>query len=261
VTADPSPISGEPSPARRDNGLLADSYVPLTDVAASMGPSLLLALSRARIAAYLIAAPPAATPPALDGGVPDPGATEAGLTDEPDPPRRLYVAADERADARTIVAAVIRSAGSEPAAEPVIPPAPVDPLAGIDADAAFAELVADWHVDTHIAIREAEKSLTREDEDWRTRLRQNQPPADPVWLDDDHYIPPVPPPLPRFAAPTIVAMTVLAVSIILLGLGGEFGLANQLTLLLGVGGVLLAATMLFMRLRERPDEDDDGAIL
>jgi len=237
VTTDATPSPDRPDPARRDNGLLSDSYVPLTDVVAELGPSLLEALGRARIAAYLIDTPADA-----------------------DERHRLYVASDERADARTIVAAVLKSEGGEP-----LPPAPkpvtADPLAGIDADAAFAELVADWHVDTHTAIREAEKALSREDEDWRARLRQSPPPSEPVWLDDEHYVPPVPPPLPRFAAPTIMAMTVLVISILLLGLGGQFGLANQLTLLLGVCGVLLAVTMLVMRLRANPDEDDDGAIL
>jgi hypothetical protein len=37
------------------------------------------------------------------------------------------------------------------------------------------------------------------------------------------------------------------------------GLANQLVWVLGVGGVLLGAGILVSRLRERPDEDDDGA--
>ena len=82
-----------------------------------------------------------------------------------------------------------------------------------------------------------------------------------VWLDDDHFVPPAPPPLPRFAAPTIIAMVVLTVSILLLGLGGEFGLASQLTLLLGVCGVLLGVAMLVMRLRAYRDDDDDGAVL
>ncbi len=35
-----------------------------------------------------------------------------------------------------------------------------------------------------------------------------------------------------------------------------------MTFLLGVGGLLVGAGMLVMRLRERPDEDDDdGAVL
>ncbi len=230
MTVQPPPSAAPPphDPGRRrDNGLVAASYVALTDIAAPVAPSVLAALGRARIAAYLAEAP--ATPGAL----------------------RLYVAASERADARTIVASVVRASGA---------PAPVtDPLAGIDPDAEFARLVADWHVDTHNAIREAEKQLTREDEDWRLRL--NTPVPTPEAVEDEHYVPPAPPPLPRFAAPTIVAMVVIAMSIVILCFGGEFGLASRLTLLLGVMGVLLGAGMLIMRMREHRDDDDDGAVL
>jgi hypothetical protein len=120
-------------------------------------------------------------------------------------------------------------------------------------------LVADWHVDTVAAVREAERDLTREDAEWRSRLNNPQA-SDEVWLDEDHYIPPPPPPLPRFAAPTIIAMSVLAISIILLGLGGQFGLASGFTLVLGVAGLLLAAGILLSRVREHQrDEDDDGS--
>jgi hypothetical protein len=229
VTADLSREPERPEPGRQDNGLFADTYVPLTDVSAELGADLLVALRRSRIAAYLTDAPPPAAA------------------------MRLFVAADERADARTIASSVIRASGGDEL------PAP-DPLAGIDAESEFAALVADWHVDTHTAIREAEKSLTREDEDWRARLNPQLAP-EPVWLDDEHFVPPVPPPLPRFAAPTIMAMALLAVSIFVLGFSGEFGMANRLTLLLGVCGVLLAVTMLVLRLRATPDEDDDGAVL
>lgn len=220
-------------PVRMDNGLHALSYVPLTDVDAEVGRRLLTALGRARIAAYL----------------------DAGGAARPDQ-QRLYVASEDRADARTIVLATVREALDETAA-----PAPVDPLAGLDTDAAFDALVADWHVDTVAAVREAERDLTREDADWRARL--NRPPAqDQVWLDEDHYVPPPPPPLPRLAAPTIIAMTVLAISIFVLGMGGQLGLANGFSLVLGIGGLLLGGVILFTRLRQhRIDEDDDGAAI
>jgi hypothetical protein len=221
---------------RLDNGLRAPAYVPLTDVHPDVGRHLLAALGRARIAAYL-------------GPVP---ATESEQ-------QRLFVASDDRVDARTIVAAAVRALGTE---QPAIP-AHGDPLAGVDADAAFEELVADWKIDTVAAVREAERDLTREDAEWRSRLIK--PPArDEVWLDEDHYVPPPPPPLPRLAAPTIVAMSVLAISILLLGLGGEFGLASNLTLVLGLAGLLLGGVILFTRVREyRRDEEegDDGAAI
>ena len=137
-----------------------------------------------------------------------------------------------------------------------------DPLAGIDTDSAFDALIADWKIDTVAAIREAERDLTREDADWRARLLKPQN-TDEVWLDEDHYIPPPPPPLPRLAAPTILAMAVLTISILLLGLGGQFGLAGRFTLILGLAGLLLGGVILFTRIRDqhRDDDEDDGAAI
>jgi hypothetical protein len=229
----PLPEAGG-GPGRLDNGLRAATYVPLTDVDAEVGRHLLTALGRARIAAYLGPAP-------------------TGEAEQ----RRLFVASEERVDARTIVAAAVRALGAD---EPDLPAS--DPLAGVDTDSAFDALVADWKIDTVAAIREAERDLTREDADWRARLVKPQQ-SDEVWLDEDHYIPPPPPPLPRLAAPTIIAMAVLALSILLLGLGGQFGLASQFTLVLGIAGLLLGGVILFTRVREhrRDDDEDDGAAL
>jgi hypothetical protein len=225
---------GGPEPGRLDNGLRAPTYVPLTDVDADVGRHLLTALGRARIAAYL-------------------GPTAVAQSEQ----RRLFVASDERVDARTIVVAAVRALGGE---EPELPPQD-DPLAGVDTDSTFEALVADWHVDTVAAVREAERDLTREDAEWRARLLK--PPArDEVWLDEDHYVPPPPPPLPRLAAPTIIAMSVLVMSIILLGLGGEFGLASNFSLVLGITGLFLGVMILLSRVREyRRDEDDDGSAI
>jgi hypothetical protein len=225
--------------ARLGNGLSAQRYTPISDIAPETAGHLLTALRRARIAAYVD------------------DAAQAGNR------RRLFVDAEERADARTVVAAAVRALGAEAATGPVGPPrAALDSgpnlAGGIDTDAEFEALVADWHVDTVAAIREAERDLTREDAEWRARL-QPVVPAEPVWLEDEHYVPPPPPPLPRFAAPTILAMTILAISILLLALGGELGLASNFTVLLGVGGVLVAAGILVSRLRPEHDSDEDGS--
>lgn len=227
--------SGEGGTDRLDNGLRAPTYVPLTDVDQEVGRHLLTALGRARIAAYL-------------------GPVPAGASAQ----CRLFVASEERIDARTIVVAAVRALGGE---QPEIPAGP-DPLAGVDTDSAFEALVADWKIDTIAAVREAERDLSREDAEWRARLIKQQP-SDEVWLDEEHYVPPPPPPLPRLAAPTIIAMAVLAISILLLGLGGEFGLASEFTFVLGLSGLLLGAIILFTRVREyrRDDEDDDGAAI
>jgi hypothetical protein len=192
--------------------------------------ALLTALGRARIPAYVASTPS-------------------------DEALRLFVAAEERADARTIVASVVRAAGETP------PPDRNDPLAGIDTDAEFERLVADWHVDTHNAIRDAERSLSAEDEEWRARLEKPPAAEEPVWLDDDHYVPPAPPPLPRFAPQTILAMVIIGLSVLLLGLGGELGIASRLTMILGICGVLVGAAILVSRLRSHRDDDDDGARL
>jgi hypothetical protein len=223
VTATPGPV-----PDRQDNGLVAAAYVPLTDVAPQLVSALLTALGRARIPAYVASTPS-------------------------DEALRLFVAAEERADARTIVASVIRAAGQAP------PPHRNDPLAGIDTDAEFERLIADWHVDTHNAIRDAERALTAEDDEWRARLEKDAAAEQPLWLDDDHYVPPAPPPLPRLAPQTVLAMVIIALSVLLLALGGELGVAGRLTLVLGICGVLLGAGILVSRLRDRRDDDDDGA--
>jgi hypothetical protein len=221
-------MTSDPQSARHGNGLSADTYVPLVDVEPDVGERLLVALARARIAAYV---EPAGEPER----------------------RRLFVASTDRTDARTVVEAATRDDD------------PVqfgDPLDSVDTDAQFAELVADWHVDTINAVRAAERDLSREDAEWRARLEPgftNQSAED----DDEHYVPPPPPPLPRLAGATIFALIIIAGSIVVLALGGMVGLDSDFSFLLGVAGVLAGSGMLIMRLRARPpdDEDDDGAVI
>ncbi|HEY2272698.1 MAG TPA: hypothetical protein VGH30_07985 [Jatrophihabitantaceae bacterium] len=229
-----------PSPGPWNNGLLASSYVALTDVAAPIASRLLTALERARIAAYLA----------------ETAGTEGAF--------RLYVASAERSDARTIVAAVVRASGGDPGGGEIAPGEPTaDPLAGIDAEAEFAALIADWHVDTHTAIRNAEKELSQQDEDWRLRL--NAPgTADeegPTWLDEDHYVPPTPPPLPRPTGPIMLGLLLVLAAILLLAFGDQLGMPFQFSLFLAVGGIITATVLFVMRLRANRDDDDDGAVL
>ncbi len=129
----------------------------------------------------------------------------------------------------------------------------------MDAQAEFDALVGDWHVDTINAVRAAERDLTREDADWRMRLQL--PAAAPD--ADDHYVPPAPPPLPRLASATILALVVVAASVLLLAFGQALGLPGDLAFLAGVAGILVGAGLLIMRLRDSSDddEDDDGAVI
>jgi hypothetical protein len=215
---------------RRDNGLSAASYVPLADVDPDVGDHLLSALRRARIAAYL-----------------EPSA-EADR-------QRLYVATGDRADARTIVQVAARADGESAMRPP-------DLLDGVDTNAEFSALIADWHVDTINAVRAAERDLTREDAEWRARIEPGFTDAS-AEDDEEHYVPPPPPPLPRLSGATIGALLIMSASIVVLILGSEFGLPSDFSFLAGVAGVLVGAGILLMRLRERPpdDEDDDGAVV
>ena len=216
-----------PGSDRRDNGLSAESFVPVADVESELTPLLLTALARARIAAYV---EPAA------------GSHE-----------RVFVAAEERADARTIIAAASRAAGS-------VAPIPVpETLDGRDTDAEFEALISGWHVDTVAAIRSAEKDLSREDSDWRARIDAQPAEED----EEEHYVPPPPPPLPRLSGLTVWAIVVMLLSLFVLSFGGRLGFDGDLTILLGIGGLLVGAGMLVMRLRDQPgdEDDDDGAIL
>ncbi len=226
-------LAGSGEPARSDNGLHAPRYVPLTDVDVATAQHLLTALARARIPAYLAPAPR-------------------------DDQQRLFVSSAERIDARTVVAAAVRALGDDPPTNGSKGPAR-DPLQDVDTDAAFDALVADWHVDTIAAVRDAERDLTREDAEWRARI---SPPgaSDEVWLDEEHYVPPPPPPLPRLAGATVLGIVVLVAAIVILAFGSDIGIADDLTLVLGIGGLVVAAGIFFSRVRNHQrDEDDDGS--
>ena len=220
--------------ATRDNGLEAPAYVAVADIDPSVGDALLSALRRARIAAYL----------------------EPMSSPEETSRQRLYVAADERTDARSVIEVAARSFANDAAAA-----RRPDLLAGVDAQAEFDALVGDWHVDTLNAVRAAERDLTREDADWRMRLQL--PAAGSDADDDDHYVPPAPPPLPRLAGATILALVVVAASVMMMAFGRSLGLPGELAFVAGVAGILVGAGLLIMRLRDASDddEDDDGAVI
>jgi hypothetical protein len=220
--------------AARDNGLAAPAYVALADIDPSVGDALLTALRRARIAAYL----------------------EPTSSPEETARQRLYVAADERSDARSVIEVAARSFAHDAA----VARRP-DLLTGVDAQAEFDALVGDWHVDTINAVRAAERDLTREDADWRMRLQL--PAAGSDADDNDHYVPPAPPPLPRLAGATILALVVVAASVMLIAFGRALGLPGDLAFVAGVAGMLVGSGLLVMRLRDGSDddEDDDGAVI
>ncbi|MCW2676064.1 MAG: hypothetical protein JWR70_1104 [Modestobacter sp.] len=223
---------------RRDNGLDAALWSPLTDVDPRVGEHLLDLLAVAGIAAYL--------EPATDVG---PYTRTVFL---PSPPSdRLFVDRSRRAEARELLA---EHGDQQPAPAPA--PSPRPPT---DDDLEFARIVAAF---------EAEHGPTRADPDDARELRDDPPPppAELSVLDaldaTDHYEPPPPPPLPVLSPATLYALLLLVAGVLLVFRPSTFGLSVDLGLVLGVGAVIGGVFVLVSRMRERSvDDGDDGAVV
>ncbi len=233
-----------PPPRRRGNGLLASNFVALADVDPRLGEHLLDLLRLADVPAYL-----------------EPSAAEqrrhAGPRD------RLYVAGAMREEALAVVAAAADEAGGTVVRGEVGPRSSIagsdrpDPLAGIDLDAEFAALVANWTSDDPLPG------------DAFDLLDEDAPavPADAAdeELADEHFEPPPPPPLPRLSTTAIGAVLLLALGIAIIGFSDRLGLTSELSFPFGVILILTGGGLLLSRLRDdSEDEDvdpDDGAVL
>jgi hypothetical protein len=87
---------------------------------------------------------------------------------------------------------------------------------------------------------------------------------EPVDDEDDHYIPPEPPPLPRPQPATVGAVLLFALGVVLLTAPELVGLSDQYGLPLGLLSITGAIVWLVARLRQGPPTDsgwDDGAQL
>lgn len=89
------------------------------------------------------------------------------------------------------------------------------------------------------------------------------PPAAP---EDEHYVPPEPPPLPRLGPPAIVGLVLLALGLILVLVPGWVGVGPAYGLPLGLLSLAAGLGWLVLRLWPDPDgagpsPDDDGAVL
>jgi hypothetical protein len=216
-------VAEPPPPRRRGNGLLASHFVALADVDPRLGAHLLDLLRLAEVPAY------------LEPAAPDRARGRS-------PRDRLYVADSLREQALAVVAAAADEAGGR-----VVPAAASeDPLAGIDTDAEFAALVADW---------EGEPSKD-----------PGPPPADVVpETPEEHYEPPPPPPLPRVSTATAGAVLLVALGIFIIARADGLGLDAGLGFPLGVVLVLVGFGILVSRMRDGSahprDDDDDGAVI
>lgn len=91
------------------------------------------------------------------------------------------------------------------------------------------------------------------------------PPATPP--EDEHFVPPDPPPLPRLGPPALVGLTLLALGLVLVITPGWLGVSSPYGLPLGLIALAAGLGWLVLRLWPDPphhpevDHDDDGAVL
>jgi hypothetical protein len=83
--------------------------------------------------------------------------------------------------------------------------------------------------------------------------------------DDEHFVPPEPPPLPRLGPPAIVGLVLLGLGLVLLVAPGWIGVPDAYGLPLGLLGLAAGLGWLVLRLwPDQPtgdDDSDDGAIV
>lgn len=143
-----------------------------------------------------------------------------------------------------------------------------------DVDAAFAAIVADL---------EREGLGTNLEPDTEPTQELPHPPAPPApapaappapswrpsdtewdWTwssDDEHYIPPEPPPLPRLRPMTIIAILLVITGVVLLLAPQLIGLYYPLSTTLSLLSLVSGFALLFLRIRRTPSDsgDDNGA--
>ena len=212
---------------RRDNGLDSDSYAPVADVDPRLADHLLDVLGLRDVPAYV-----------------EP-------TNQPVTADRLFVATDQTEVARQVLTELASELGITVSTGRPEPEPRRDPLAGIDTDTEFAAIVAELG------------ELGRPMLDWHTSISVEAAGQGPTVDEVEHYVPPAPPPIPRPALGTVLAVLVVLAGIAVIAFGYAAGLPADLPLPLGVVLVLFGAGLLALRLRPEPrdDSDDDGAVV
>ncbi len=135
-------------------------------------------------------------------------------------------------------------------------------------DVTFAEIVAGWRSEPDAPSWPAEDEGTGGDTAG-SDVGGHEPGAMeltevPALGDDDHYVPPEPPPLPALQPRTIGGILVLAVGVLLLLAPGVLGIAERLAMPFGLLALTGGFGWLALGLRSGPPPDsgwDDGARL
>lgn len=120
-------------------------------------------------------------------------------------------------------------------------------------DAAFAEIVAGWQAES-------------EPPDWPDQPDAEPepatPPTDTPPVDDDHFVPPEPPPVPMPSPRTLGGLLMLAAGVVLLAAPQLIGITDRTGLPLGLLALASGIGWLLLGLRSGPPPDsgwDDGA--
>lgn len=229
---------------RRGNGLAAAAYTPLADLDPRLADAALEALRVAGVAAYI-------TPTTGTQG----GYLEVTLPDRPTD--RVWVDAAARSRAADVLAAEV-AGGS----------ASTEQAAALDDEESWKTIVATFRAQP----AGARPWPSAEDlEDPAAGPRFLPRPAGPVpstpeeAVEDEHYVPPAPPPVPQPHPVTRWAVLALAVGLAVLvlpaALGDPVGPGMSLLAVLAVLGGFVT---LVARMRDAPPDDsdpDDGAVV
>jgi hypothetical protein len=234
-----------PYRGRRDNGLVSERFAAIADIDPRLSDHLLDVLGLREVPAY-VEPSPATNPAPLD---------------------RLHVAADQADAGREVLEALAAELGISISysAHTLRPEPTVDPLEGIDTDAEFEAIVAGLgDLGRPLIQSGAAEPVDNGDTEPPgpadpTEPRGPKPSETDALLEAEHFVPPAPPPVPRPAAPTVIALIVTLLGIGVIAFGGMLGMPSDFPLPAGVILILTGVVLLILRLRPEPrDESSDG---
>ena len=142
-----------------------------------------------------------------------------------------------------------------------------------DVDAAFTEIVAGLEREGLGARWPELVESDAEDREDRPAQQDVAEPNGKAWTpapaaedpaDEDHYVPPEPPPFPRLRPGTIVALVLFGIGVLLLAGPGLIGIAPRVATPLALIALSCGIGWLVLRMRSGPPTDsgpDDGAQL
>jgi len=264
--------AGRPARGRRDNGLDARDFVPLIDVDPRVGEHLLDVLALAGIAAYL--QPSADLNPVV-----------RSTTLPSRPTDRLWADRRYANEARNLLAQHEHEVQTSPEADQ----ADDAREEGLDVEAAWEEIVAGYDspapssTPTWPAAEDTDDQRavgpSQDNAQAATDLRQVGPstpgprdhelaePHDDDLIDstdDEGYTPPPPPPMPRPSGHVVLGVAAVLIGFLLFFRPSLLGVGEELTMVIGIIGVLGGAGVLVYQLKDGlsgDDDPDDGAVV